>query len=240
MRDPLLARLGIQSWCFRKYGKVDELLPELKRCGADHLEICPLHFDVMNPDASIDACRAAGVTINGCGVNFFGEDEKAARKLFEYAEKAALPALSADFDPARAAEVERLADEYGRKLAVHNHGRKHRLGSVAALEELFNRTSETIGLCLDTAWMLDSGEDPLKVAKRFRDRLYGVHLKDFVFDRAGKPEDVVVGTGNLDLAGLMKYLRDTGFDGYLTLEYEGDVDDPVPALAKCVEAILTA
>ena len=38
--------------------------------------------------------------------------------------------------------------------------------------------------------MLDSGGDPLAVADKFRDRLYGLHVKDFVFKPDGKPEDV--------------------------------------------------
>jgi sugar phosphate isomerase/epimerase len=106
-----------------------------------------------------------------------------------------------------------------------------------ALEDLFHRTSPHVGLCLDTGWMLDSGENPLEVARKFRDRLYGVHMKDFVFDRAGKPEDVVTGTGNLDLDGLASFLVEMDFDGYLSIEFEGDVDNPVPALKRCVEAI---
>ena len=88
--------------------------------------------------------------------------------------------------------------------------------------------------------MLDSGEDPLAIARKFRSRLYGTHIKDFVFDRAGRPEDVVVGTGNLDLSAYLAYLRDTDYQGYLTLEYEGDADNPVPALKECVEAIRNA
>jgi sugar phosphate isomerase/epimerase len=88
--------------------------------------------------------------------------------------------------------------------------------------------------------MLDSGEDPLAVARKFQDRLYGLHIKDFVFDRAGRPKDVIVGTGNLDLEGLAAFLTDIAFDGYLTLEYEGDVDDPVPATKECVDAVWAA
>jgi len=62
-------------------------------------------------------------------------------------------------------------------------------------------------------------------------------VKDFVFDRAGKVEDVTVGEGNLDLPAMLELLGEIGFDGYFTLEYEGDVDNPVPAVAKCVQVI---
>ena len=67
--------------------------------------------------------------------------------------------------------------------------------------------------------------------------LCGVHVKDFVFDRAARPEDVVVGTGNLDLPAFQQKLTEVGFTGPAILEYEGDVDDPVPALTECVAAI---
>jgi hypothetical protein len=31
-----------------------------------------------------------------------------------------------------------------------------------------------------------------------------------------------------------------GFDGCVVLEYEGDVENPVPALRKCVQAVRAA
>jgi sugar phosphate isomerase/epimerase len=65
-------------------------------------------------------------------------------------------------------------------------------------------------------------------------------VKDFTFDRAGAPHDVVVGTGNLDLKGLLRLLVKRGWSGNCTIEYEGDVENPVPALSSCVMAIQEA
>ena len=73
--------------------------------------------------------------------------------------------------------------------------------------------------------------------RQFRERLYGLHLKDYVFDRAGRGEDVLTGTGNLDLPEMLRYLKQSNFDGVLTLEYEGDHQSPVPAVKTCVEII---
>ena len=47
----------------------------------------------------------------------------------------------------------------------------------------------------------------------------------------------MIGTGILDLPGLVAALTDTGFQGPAILEYEGDVDNPVPVLRECVDAI---
>jgi sugar phosphate isomerase/epimerase len=88
--------------------------------------------------------------------------------------------------------------------------------------------------------MLDSGFDPVEIAQKYQKRLYGLHIKDFIFDRAGNPEDVVVGTGNLKLKALADFLKSINFGGYVTLEYEGDAGNPVPALKKCVEEIRAA
>ncbi|NCO33377.1 MAG: hypothetical protein GW893_05835, partial [Armatimonadetes bacterium] len=77
------------------------------------------------------------------------------------------------------------------------------------------------------------------MANRFGDRLYGVHIKDFIFDRARKPEDVVVGTGNLNLEALFEAMNKVDFSGYAVLEYEGDVENPVPAVSKCVASVRT-
>jgi sugar phosphate isomerase/epimerase len=235
--------LGVQSYCFRAFSDHAQLIEALNACGVDRVELYPGHYDpVTEPDpaAVIQTFADAGITISSFGVYRFGDDEVAARKVFDFAQAAGFPTISADLAPGGLAVVEKLCAETGKKVAIHNHGRKHELGPVSALERLFAETSLNVGLCLDTAWMLDSGEDPVAVARRFQNRLYVLHIKDFVFDRAGRPEDVIVGTGNLDLVGLAASLTDIAFDGYLTLEYEGDVDNPVPATKQCVEAVWAA
>ncbi len=72
------------------------------------------------------------------------------------------------------------------------------------------------------------------MAEKFIDRLVGVHVKDFVFDRARQSEDVIIGTGNLDLPKFIAVLNQANFAGPLVIEYEGDEKNPVPALSECV------
>ena len=235
------SELGIQTWCFRSMKEHERVIEALKACGVDRAEMSGFHFDPTGADADPAALlrkyRPAGITISTYGVHTFGADESKGRQAFELARLAGFPSICSNFAAGGVAVAEKLCKEYGKKVATHNHGRHHRYGPVWALEELFGQTSPNVGLCLDTAWMLDSGENPVEMAKRFRRRLYGLHLKDFVFDRAGRPEDVVVGTGNLDLDALTRFLVETDYDGFLTVEYEGDVDNPIPATRKCVEAI---
>lgn len=235
-------RLGVQSWCFRTYKTTDDVIKAVLAAGLDALELCGVHLDLADAAATAAALaqyREAGIQITAFGVDHFGADAAKNRLRFEFARAAGFSAVSADPDDDAASleTIERQCTQYGVKLAVHNHGRRHRYGSIAQLEALFAKTSPNVGLCLDTAWMLDSGENPVAVAEHFADRLYGLHVKDFIFRRDGSPEDVVVGTGNLDLPALFALLDRIHFNGYLTLEYEGDEQNPVPSVRQCVDAL---
>ncbi len=240
MTTRLLSRLGIQTYGFRSFPTHAQVIEMSKACEVDNIELCATHFDPAKDDgaAVLEQYTRGGIGVTAFfAFTAFGEDERADRSVFEFARLAKLPSVVGDVAPGKLAEADELATEYGVNIAVHNHGRRHRYGSMEAVEELFGMVSPSIGLCLDTAWALDSGIDPLEFARRFRERLYGVHIKDFAFDSAGNPQEVVVGTGDLDLDGFNRCLIETVFDGFYTLEYEGDADNPVPVTKECVEAI---
>lgn len=239
--------LGIQSYCYRGFKDNAKVAELLKQAGVNVLELCAVHVDFNDENRCADVLKIyqnAGVRIAAIGVERFANQEAAERKRFEFAKRAGAKVISADFDldtvPHCYRTAEKLADEYDINVAIHNHGGQHWLGCARMLRHVFQNTSTRIGLCLDTAWALDSRENPVAMAEQFGKRLYGVHIKDFVFDRARKPSDVVVGEGNLDLAKLMATLKKVNFNGSLIIEYEGDVNDPVPALKKCVAAVKAA
>jgi inosose dehydratase len=237
-------RLSVQSFCFRGTKDNVAVAALVKQCGLAAIELCGVQVDFKAPATFAGVVRTyrdAGVAIVSAGVNGISGEEAKDRPLFEFIKAAGAKLMSVDFGldglDGRLASAERLVEEYGVRLGIHNHGGRHWLGSSQALRWVFSQASPRIGLSLDTAWALDAGEDPVKMIEEFGPRLALVHLKDFVFDRARKPEDVVVGTGNLSLPKVATALASSGFAGELVLEYEGDVANPVPALAACVQAI---
>ncbi len=239
--------LAVQSWCFRNFAENTKVAELVKGLGLNGIEICGKHCDFNNPagwDGVIDTYKKAGIRIVSIGVESFGADESASRKRFEFAQKAGCKMISANFNPftyqAALPIVYKLSEEFDIKLAIHNHGGYHWLGSGEILNWVFATTRTCIGLNMDTAWALDAKQNPVEWAEKFASRLYAVHIKDFVFDRVRKPTDVIVGTGGLDLPGLMKTLKAKGFAGEMILEYEGDVENPVPKLAECVKAVHAA
>jgi inosose dehydratase len=238
-------RLGIQSYCFRKFQPLSSLIDCLQKVGLSYVEIWPGHLDYTAGEGvvrdGLDALKEAGITIDSYGVVGVGADEAKDRELFDFCRMAGLRAFSIGGVKDDAIDlVEDLCEEYDINVAIHNHGRRHEFGSFDVLDDLFSRTSSRIGLCMDTAWALDSGEDPVAGVERFGDRLYGVHLKDFVFDSEHKPKDVIIGTGGLDLPAYMDALEGIGFDGYMSLEYEGNADDPMDEVMACMRAVQKA
>ncbi len=235
--------IGLQTWCFGHFKNGDEIAC-IKECGVSTVELSHAHVDVSNEasaDKTIARYKAAGLKIVGLGVQGIANDREKEEKSFRFVQRVGAKFMSVDFRgpiiAECAASAQRMADQYGIRLAIHNHGRGHRLGSSWALQEVFDRTGPQIGLCLDTAWALDAGENPVAMVERFGSRLYGIHFKDFVFDRAGRSHDVVTGTGNLDLVLMRDALRKVNFNGYAVIEYEGDVENPLPAVKKCVQAV---
>lgn len=110
------------------------------------------------------------------------------------------------------------------------------------MEALLNRSAEAVGLCLDTAWAMEAGEDPVALLRDFGDRIYGIHLKDFAFDGEGVT-DVPIGRGALDLAGCLREMLRLPALAYLSLEYEGEPDDPLPGIMESkgrLQALLDA
>jgi sugar phosphate isomerase/epimerase len=236
--------LAVQSYCFRGFKANSEVVEKVKAIGLASIELCGVHVDFANESTFDDIiglyCKA-GVKICSIGVQGFSGKAEVERKWFEFAKRAGATTISATFALDAAPNcyrvAEKLADEYNINLAIHNHGGRHWLGSAEMLNSVFKQTSARIGLMLDTAWALHSHEDPVAWVEKFGGRLYGVHVKDFTFDRAGKHQDVVVGTGNLDMPKLFAAMKKVNFSGNLILEYEGDVNDPVPALKECVAAV---
>jgi len=96
----------------------------------------------------------------------------------------------------------------------------------------------SIPLCLDTGHLLIGGTDPLELAKAVPQRIAHTHLKDVDAALAAKVQsgelsytDAVkagmytpLGTGDVDIAGIVSVLRDNGFDGWFVMEQDTILD----------------
>lgn len=243
---------GVQSYCFRNFKDNADVAAKVKQIGVNKIEVCGVHSNSFADVAAWKDQAAvyanAGVEIVSIGVQTFGEDMVAARRWFECAQVAGAKYISAHFQVGNfqtvVPKVAALCGEFGIRVAIHCHGGYCFGGSPDVIRCLLDLGGENIGVCLDTAWCMQIGPNLGKpidwVKNRFKGRIYGVHYKDFTFAANGKWEDVIVGTGNLDLPGFVAALNEENFDGYAVIEYEANPDNPVPALADCVQAVRAA
>jgi sugar phosphate isomerase/epimerase len=236
--------LAIQSWCYRHWKQLPAVLEQLKNTGVSAMELCGAHADFADSNAYssiIEQCRNASVQIVAIGVERLSGNIEQDRPRFEFCKAAGVRHMSITFPPEAMFDglrnIEKLAGQYDMKLGIHNHGGYDWLGNSTMLKYIFSKTGPRIGLHLDTAWAIDAKQNAVQMVEQFAGRMHGIHIKDFVYDRERNPKDVVIGTGNLDLPGLVKMLKQINFAGPLVIEYEGDVENPVPALKDCVQAM---
>lgn len=233
---------GIHSYCFRNFSNA-EFAVAARELGVDNVSISNVHGKFQEPqnfDEIIGIYRDANLAISNIGVVTLSGDDSDCN-AFEFMRRAGTKIMAVNFHPATFDQASKLAqelaDEYDVWCGIHNHGGYHWLGNSEILEHIFKNSGPRLGLFLDTAWALSARQNPVEMVKKFGDRLYGIHLKDFVFDRNGKTEDVIVGEGGVDLPAFVRAVEEVGFKGSCTLEYEAEPENPLPALQKCAAAI---
>ena len=245
MIDPL--DFGVQSFCFRHFKDNAEVAKKVRQIGVDSIEVCGVHADFSDPSAfakEMGKYSDAGVSVTSIGVQTFKGDDSE-RAWFECVKAVGANHMSCHFtvDTFMTAipKVRAWCREYGVRAAIHCHGGYNFNGNPGTLGYLMGLGAPEIGLCIDTAWALQIGPragNPVHWVKDlFPGKTFMVHYKDFTFASNGQWTDVVVGEGTLNLPAFVQALRNDDFDGVAVIEYEADVENPVPALTRCVESM---
>ncbi len=139
--------------------------------------------------------------------------------------------LSADIDPGAFDSVDKLVEEFGIGVGIHNHGPGHRYAKIEAIADAIKNHHQKIGCCIDTGHFLRSRIDPVDAAEAFAGRTYGVHLKD-VKDAT---TFTVLGKGDLRTVDFLKVLARNKYKYCLAIEYEEKEDDPVADIKECLD-----
>jgi sugar phosphate isomerase/epimerase len=195
----------------------------------------PIDSSKETIDETVGKVKKLGLSISSHGVNKFTKDDKANRKLFEFAKNLGIPTITADPDPDAFDSLNELVKEFNIRIAIHNHGPKHRFNKAIDVLNAIKGRDERIGACADLGHFIRSGERPVDVIRLLQGRLYGIHLKDFA-EMQEKSEGVILGKGYLDCGEVFKALVQVGFpsDGALSLEYEENPKDPIEDIRQCV------
>ncbi|HTU42516.1 MAG TPA: TIM barrel protein [Candidatus Aquilonibacter sp.] len=131
-------------------------------------------------------------------------------------------------------DAEKVANEFGLDLVFHPHVATY-VETPEECELFYDATSHTnVGLCLDTGHCVYGHGDSVTEAKKYRDKLRFVHIKDCdvnVLQQARQNkwtfEDAiehkvftVIGQGNIDFPAFFRTLVDIGYSGWSVVEQD--------------------
>ena len=236
-------KMGLQSYSLRGYtanGKpdLDKALKVTRGLGLHYWESYSgmIPPDPKTADAQRKRAADAGVAVIGYGVVPLKKDAAANRNFFEFARAMGIAYLSADPDPDAFDTLDKLVEEYGVAVGIHNHGPGHRWALIDTIASAIKDHHPKVGCCVDTGHFLRSKEDPVRAVEVFGKRVYGVHLKD-VKDAT---TFTVMGKGDLRTEALLKALAGLRYDHALALEYEEHPEDPAAEIEECLAAVRAA
>lgn len=242
--------LGCQAYTFNRFTAF-EAIEKTAQAGGRVIEfypgqrLSPEHPDVRwGHDASdevIQKVKAKLAEHDILAVNYgvvgIPRDEDAARRIFEFARKMGIRAITTESTDA-IDTVEKLVKEFDIQVAYHNHPVRpndpnYRIWDPKYVADLVRNRDRRIGACADTGHWLRSNLDPIESLKILEGRIISSHLKDL--NRKGPgAHDVPFGTGVANMAGILDELKRQGFDGNLSIEYEHNWDNNVPEVAQCI------
>jgi len=234
-------RLGCQAWTFHQDTLFDAI-DKVASLGLHYIEAFPgqrvsaAQSAKIGPGMSADLRKEVLKKLDDCGVRLVnfgvgGYD----RANFEFAKQMGIETLTSepksdeDFD-----EIEKLCDEYGVNLAVHNHPQPSRYWNPDTVLRVCRGRGKRIGACADTGHWVRSGLVPLECLKKLEGRIISFHFKD-VNERGPDAHDVPWGTGVCDAQALLAEIHRQGVKGVFSIEYEYNWGKSLHEIAQCVK-----
>ena len=142
--------------------------------------------------------------------------------------------------PILAGACRRIADyaaQYGITTSIENHG--YYIQGSDRVQMLLNAVDRpNFNTTLDVGNFMCIDEDPLSAVKKNLKYASMIHLKDFYL----RPYDqnpgegwfptysgnylrgAIVGHGDIDMRGIIKFIKESGYDGFISIEFEGMED----------------
>lgn len=184
-----------------------------------------------NPQAIIDNAKAYGAKYATCfwiphenGKFSIKETEKAI-KVFN--------------------EAGKVLKEAGITLCYHPHGYEFKpYGKGTLFDELLKK-SRNYAFNMDVFWVQMGGGDPLAIMKKYPKKFPLLHLKDRAHGTPGSDDgrgdvetNVVLGTGDVDIRGLIKQAMKVGTE-YLIIEDESSRSvEQIPLSVLYIKAVM--
>ena len=244
--------LGCQAYTFHRFTAF-EAIEKTAAAGGKAIEFYPgqslsqddkkSKVDANATDETIEKLKAKakqhGLRIVNFGVVGIPKDEAGARKVFAFAKKLGVPAITIEPSADQIDLIEKLIKEYDIAAGIHCHPKRtnkpdYKLWDPNYVFSLVKDRDPRFGVCADVGHWTRSSVDAVAGLKIFQGRVISVHLKDIV--ESGNPDapDLPLGLGVTNVKGILRELRRQKFDGNISIEYERDWERTVEDIAQCI------
>ena len=242
--------IGCQAYTFNRF-TLFEAIEKTAQAGGKVIEFFPgqklskeepnVVWDHNASDETIQKVKDKLAQHNMKGVNYgvvgIPKDEDQARKIFEFAKKMQLRAVTTESVDALDT-IEKMVKEYDIRVGFHDHPKRadnpnYRMWDPNYVLSVVKDRDERIGSCADTGHWVRSGLKPVDCIRILKGRVISSHLKDLNV-MAHEGHDVPFGSGVSDIAGILDELKSQGFEGNLSIEYEYHWENSVPEVAQCI------
>jgi sugar phosphate isomerase/epimerase len=233
-------RLGCQAWTFNQF-TFFEAVDKTAALGLHYIEAFPGQriSKTLSGAVSTDMTAAdrkevlkklsdSGVKMAAFGVG--GCD----RKHFEFAKEMGIENIVAEPNEADFDAIDKLCEELGINLAIHNHPRPSHYWNPDTVLKVCKDRSKRIGACADTGHWARSGFVPLDCLKKLEGRIISFHFKD-LNKMAADAHDVPWGTGACQAKAMLTEIRRQGLKALFSAEYEYQSENLMTELAQCVK-----
>lgn len=239
--------LSMQSYTFHLFTVV-ESLDKIEELGLHFIEIYPgqkmgegfgdavFGYDLITEQQSRlkELAESKGVKIISSGVWTPARDEW--DKLFSFAKSMEMEFISAEPTHEDWDIVENMAKKYRIRVACHNHPKETSYWKPEILLKYIGQRDYLLGSNADVGHFKRMRIEPVPALRELQGRLIAMHFKDIAPQgEADILEDVVWGTGVLNVKAMLKELKRQNFKGYFTIEYEANWENNLPEIKESID-----
>lgn len=229
-------KIGLASYTLRKYS-LDQVIEIMKRLAIK--DVCLKNFHLPY-DTSPDGLKSIAEKIKSNGLNLYAagviymKTNEEVEKYFKYAQNAGIKMIVGAPEHHVLPKVEEMVKATDIKIAIHNHGPEDKIfPSPASIFEKIKNLDARIGLCIDTGHTFRLKQDPAAEFRKYRDRLFDIHLKD-LNKQTADAENVEIGRGEMNISLYVQVLKELKYEGIISVEYQKDAENAAYGLTESV------
>jgi sugar phosphate isomerase/epimerase len=210
------SRTGIAEW--------NDICRQIRACGYDAIEVWVALVERCGTDPATADAFAKALRDNGLAPVMLAatlNDQTAT-----ICKRLGIPAVAGGYWGSDKATAARVMRETGIQYNFENHPED----SVEALRRQVDYGANGFAIALDTGWLGTKNLDAPDTVRQLGRLIRHVHLKDV--KAAGGHETVKLGTGCVDIPGVIRELKAIGYTGVLSWEDEPEDRNPFDIAAE--------